>query len=151
MTSFQNTCNAGLKRINKITFSEEETLSIGHLVAKDLKLGAILAFFGDLGTGKTTFIKALAQELIDTHPNEVNSPTFTYLNIYEGKFPVYHFDLYRLKNTQDFLERGFDEYFDADGICCIEWAERIKPILPKNALHIHIKHLGENKRELTIT
>ena len=108
------------------------------------------AFFGDLGSGKTTFIKALVSKLSGIHPHEISSPTFTYLHIYEGNIPIFHFDLYRLQNHEDFLERGFDEYFEAGGICCIEWAERIRPILPNDVLCIEMKHLNENEREITI-
>ena len=142
--------SVGLKKINKTSSSPEETQAIGRLLARELHIGSIVCFFGTLGTGKTTLIKALTAALTGVHPHEVSSPTFTYLHIYEGTLPLYHFDLYRLRNHKDFLERGFDEYFDLDGICCIEWAERIQPILPKNALQVAIKHLGENKRELTI-
>jgi len=149
MMSFQHMSSDGLKKTSKISFSLEETDQIASLIAKKLQVGSSVCFFGELGSGKTTLIKALAKKLSGIDPHEVNSPTFTYLNIYEGSPPLFHFDLYRLENDQDFLRRGFDEYFDANGICLIEWAERIKPILPKNAVCIELKHLGENTRELT--
>jgi tRNA threonylcarbamoyladenosine biosynthesis protein TsaE len=77
-------------------------------------------------------------------PEDVSSPTFTYLHIYPG--PVYHFDLYRLKSAEEFLALGFDEYFNTDGIVCFEWAEKIASILPEKTLRITLKHAGENER-----
>jgi len=147
--SFQRMLSAGLKQTNKTSSSPEETAEIGRSLAKNLGPGSILSFFGDLGSGKTTLIKSLTAELTGIDPHEVSSPTFTYLNIYEGACPVYHFDLYRLENKANFLERGFDEYFDAGGICLIEWAERIESILPEHALRIELKHSGDNNRTLT--
>lgn len=148
--SLQHMLSAGLKQTNKTSSSPEETGEIGRSLAKNLSPGSIVSFFGDLGAGKTTLIKSLTAELAGIDPHEVSSPTFTYLHIYEGKCPIYHFDLYRLENANAFLERGFDEYFDADGICLIEWAERIEPILPKHTLRIEIKHSGENNRTLSM-
>ncbi|WP_420421856.1 tRNA (adenosine(37)-N6)-threonylcarbamoyltransferase complex ATPase subunit type 1 TsaE [Simkania sp.] len=149
MMSFQHMLSAGSKKISKTSSSLEETAEIGRSIARDLAPGAIVAFFGDLGAGKTTLIKSLASGLTGIDPHEVSSPTFTYLHIYKGTCPVYHFDLYRLKNAADFLARGFDEYFDAGGICLIEWAERIDPILPEHTQRLEIKHLDENKRTFT--
>lgn len=149
MMSFQHMLSAGSKKISKFSSSLEETAEIGRSIAKDLAPGAIVAFFGDLGAGKTTLIKSLAAELTGIDPHEVSSPTFTYLHIYKGTGLVYHFDLYRLENAADFLERGFDEFFDAGGICLIEWAERIDPILPEHAHRIEIKHQDENNRIFT--
>ncbi len=114
-------------------------------------MGCVVFFLGDLGVGKTTFIKALASEIIGISPNEVSSPTFTYLHIYGDRLPLYHFDLYRLKDPKAFFQMGFDEYFDAKGICLIEWAEKIKAIVPKkNLFTINIKHLEKNKRVIEI-
>jgi tRNA threonylcarbamoyladenosine biosynthesis protein TsaE len=83
-------------------------------------------------------------------PGIVQSPTFTYLNIYSGKATIYHFDLYRLHDIDQFLSMGFDEYFDAGGICCIEWAERIQNFLPSNAIKITLDHLEAGCRSITI-
>ena len=143
--------NVGLKKITKTSHCLEETEKIGKSLASKLTVGSVVCFFGDLGSGKTTLIKALTEKLNGTHPNEVNSPTFTYLNIYDGTIPVYHFDLYRLKDHKDFFNKGFDEYFDADGIRLIEWSERIRAAVPEKALCVYMKHLGENTREITIS
>jgi tRNA threonylcarbamoyladenosine biosynthesis protein TsaE len=132
------------------TSSPEETKTIAESLAKTILPGNILCFFGDLGAGKTTFIKALAIALGTGSSELVNSPTFQYLNIYQGKVPIYHFDLYRLKSEEDFILLGFDEFFQTDGIVCIEWAEKIKSIIPKHAIHIQISHGGEDRRKIEI-
>ncbi len=131
--------------------SPDETIQLGRSLGKDLPRGAIVCFFGDLATGKTTFIKGIAATIGNCHLQDVNSPTFVYLNIYSGGKTVYHFDLYRLRDSDEFLSMGFDEMLYSDGICCIEWSERIADILPRNRLYtVTITHCGENKRNLKI-
>lgn len=127
-----------------------DTEKVALELSKELKAGSVLAFFGDLGTGKTTFIRSLAHELCDVAPEAVSSPTFQYLNIYKGKKTLYHFDLYRIKNAEDFLNMGFDEVLDQDGITCIEWAERVEEILPPDTIRINITHEKENVRLIEI-
>lgn len=131
--------------------SAESTLSYGHLLGKELKAGSILAFYGDLGAGKTTLIKGIAESAAGLNPEVVNSPTFNYLNIYTGAIAIYHFDLYRLRRLEEFMTLGFEEYFEAGGICCIEWAERIEPLLPQNTLYIEIEYDQENSRRIVIS
>lgn len=109
-----------------------------------------VCFFGDLAAGKTTFIKGFVSGAASISPDEVSSPTFVLLNIYEGEQPIYHFDLYRLQNAEGFFSLGFEEYWNAPGICCIEWAERIEDVLPKNAIYVRMKSLSENKREILL-
>ncbi|MBN2479041.1 MAG: tRNA (adenosine(37)-N6)-threonylcarbamoyltransferase complex ATPase subunit type 1 TsaE [Parachlamydiales bacterium] len=131
---------------NSVTESEK----IAQNFAKKLKQNDVVAFFGDLGSGKTTFIKALVQALVEKNI-EVTSPTFIYLNIYQAKlFDIFHFDVYRLKNSKGFLEMGFDEYFSKNGICLIEWSENIFDILPKNSKIIKLESLSETKRKVII-
>lgn len=133
-----------------ITHSPEETFRIGAQIASTLQDNSVVCFFGDLGAGKTTLIKGLASSAAEIDPREVHSPTFTYLNIYEGKRTVYHFDLYRLDGPEDFIGMAFDEYLCAGGICCMEWSERIETILPEGHVKIMIEHLGENQRRISI-
>jgi tRNA threonylcarbamoyladenosine biosynthesis protein TsaE len=110
-----------------------------------------LCFFGDLGSGKTTFIKGLVEEASGVSSHEVNSPTFSYLNIYSGpRGTVYHFDLYRLRDVDEFLSMGFDEYMDAGGICCIEWSERIAQLLPAQFIKITMIPSAKGGREIEI-
>lgn len=130
--------------------SSEETLSIGYALGRELVVPAVVCFFGELAAGKTTFIKGLVAGAAHLDPAIVQSPTFTYLNIYEGTQTIYHFDLYRLQGADDFLNMGFDEYFEADGICCIEWSERIEPCLPPSRILVTLTHEGEDRRSITI-
>ncbi len=123
-----------------LSSSLQDTEKVAKDLAKTLKAGAILAFFGDLGTGKTSFIRTLSQKLTGVAPEMVTSPTFQYLNIYKGPLTVYHFDLYRLQDATDFIHMGFDEMLQDQGVCCIEWAERIENILPKETIRIKITH-----------
>lgn len=132
---------AGLKRISK---SSEETVSIGEEIGQLISREQIICFTGDLGAGKTTLIKGIAARITGLSPYEINSPTFNYLNIYEGNKTLYHFDCYRLNGPQDFLERGLDEYFGF--LCLVEWPERIAPILPPNRGMIKIEYHGEKER-----
>jgi len=125
--------------------SAEDTILYGRKIGLELAPNSIVCLFGDLGAGKTTLIKGIAAGFSNVNPREVNSPTFTFLNIYSGLKTIYHFDLYRLKGPEDFLSMGFDEYFQAGGICCIEWSERIGSILPKESLLVRIDHRDANR------
>ena len=131
--------------------SPEDTILWGQQFGKRLQAGAVVCFFRDLAAGKTTFIKGLASALGDHKPEDVNSPTFVYLNIYSGERTVYHFDLYRLRDSDEFLSMGFDEMLYSNGICCIEWSERIQDIIPSGETYaVTISHVGENKRHIKI-
>lgn len=112
--------------------------------------GSVVALFGDLGAGKTHLVKGLAWGFAGIDPGAVQSPTFIHLNIYQGKGVVYHFDLYRMSNAEDFLSMGFDDYLFRNGLCCIEWAERIQPILPRDTITICLSHLGCDRRLIEI-
>lgn len=114
--------------------SAEETSSFGEELAPLLKPNTVLALSGDLGAGKTTFVQGLARGLGIDQP--ILSPTFVYLNLYPGIRPLFHFDLYRLKSSSDFFSLGFEEYFEKEGICAIEWPERIACALPPSTFSI---------------
>lgn len=135
-----------MKREPKISASPEETQEMGRILGRSLKLNAIVALFGDLGAGKTTFIKGVVEGIGGYSADEVCSPTFTYLNIYPAGLAVYHFDLYRLRNKEDFSSLGFEEHFNAGGICLIEWSEKIAEILPQRTLQVHLSHQGDDRR-----
>ncbi|MDP1880440.1 MAG: tRNA (adenosine(37)-N6)-threonylcarbamoyltransferase complex ATPase subunit type 1 TsaE [Parachlamydiaceae bacterium] len=130
--------------------SSQETFEIGRSLGKQLIAPCVICFFGELAAGKTTFIKGLVEGATNLSPSIVQSPTFTYLNIYDGKNKIFHFDLYRLRDIDEFLSMGFDEYFDADGICCIEWSERISDFLPDDYIKICLTHAFEDERYITL-
>lgn len=139
--------NSGLNDLF-LSHSEEETIAKGQEFGFSLPENSVVCFFGDLGSGKTTFIKGLV-EGFSGYPKElVNSPTFVYLNIYNQKKMVYHFDLYRLKSSDDFLSMGFDECFQAGGVSLLEWSERIEKMLPKRRIHVTIASKSEFSREI---
>ncbi len=131
--------------------SPEDTAKIACEFAKTLRAGDVICMNGDLGVGKTAFVQALAKKLgIEEY---LSSPTFTIVNCYEGKFPLYHFDVYRIADSDEMYEIGYEEYVYGDGISVIEWAENIKEILPQKRYEITIKkdyEKGENYREIAI-
>jgi len=133
------------------TYSPEETRALGTELAKTLAPGAILALVGDLGCGKTAFVKGVVDAFGEGE--EVTSPTFTLVNEYEGEIPIYHFDVYRLENPSVDECDWMDDYFFADGICLVEWADNIKRVLPEDTLRITFAKnpaKGEDYREITI-
>lgn len=133
-----------------MSHSSEETIAYGKEFGLSLPENSVVCFFGDLGAGKTTFIKGLVQGFSGYPQEQVNSPTFVYLNIYTGKKTVYHFDLYRLKSSDEFLSMGFDEMFQASGLCLIEWSEKIEEMLPENCIHVSIEQISEFLRTIKI-
>ncbi len=120
--------------------SEEETLRFGTFIANNIPKQSILALSGDLGAGKTTFVKGMAIGLGIEEP--ILSPTFVLLNIYQN---LYHFDLYRLEHVSEFLDLGFDECFQKNAIVTIEWPERIEAILPENTIYFKFTHENEKR------
>ena len=129
--------------------SAEDTKKIAAEFAKSLKAGDVLCMYGDLGAGKTAFVQGLATGLgvLDY----VNSPTFTIVNEYSGDLPLYHFDVYRIGDSSEMFDIGFDEYLDGDGVTVIEWAELIEDILPESRYNITIlKADEETAREIKI-
>ncbi|MEC7839897.1 MAG: tRNA (adenosine(37)-N6)-threonylcarbamoyltransferase complex ATPase subunit type 1 TsaE [Chlamydiota bacterium] len=133
-----------------ISHSESETYKLSFGFGQQLEKGSVVCLFGDLGAGKTTFIKGLAAGAAGYPSENVSSPTFVYLNVYEGTTNIYHFDLYRLRDSDEFLAAGFDEYLHYDGICCIEWSEKIAELIPEDVITIHLSHVNENSREIII-
>ena len=131
--------------------SPEDTANVALEFAKTLVAGDVICMSGDLGVGKTAFVQALAKGLgIEEY---LSSPTFTIVNCYEGKFPLYHFDVYRIADSDEMYEIGYEEYVYGDGVSVIEWAENIRDILPEKRYEITIKKdykKGENFREISI-
>lgn len=138
------------ENLEYVTHGSEESYHLGFQLGQTFSPGTVVCFFGNLGAGKTTMIKGIAAGAGVSRDHLVTSPTYTYLNIYQGLIPVYHFDLYRLSGADEFLAMGFDEYFDAGGICCVEWSEKISSLIDAHAVRIEIEHLGGDSRKITI-
>jgi tRNA threonylcarbamoyladenosine biosynthesis protein TsaE len=131
------------------THSEIDTLKFGSELSYLLERGDVICIQGEIGAGKTHLIKGIAGGL-GVDQTKVNSPTFTLVNEYDGKYKLFHFDLFRIINDQELLEIGIDEYLYGDGICLIEWSEKMETFMPENAVQITITKLGNNSRQLEI-
>jgi tRNA threonylcarbamoyladenosine biosynthesis protein TsaE len=116
--------------------NEKETFEFGKIIAAQLKPGDVIGLFGDLGSGKTTCIKGICSGLGVTE--EVTSPTFTLINEYQGRLPVFHFDFYRISAKSALKDLGLEEYLSGEGICLIEWPEIIVDLLPDQRFEIHL-------------
>jgi tRNA threonylcarbamoyladenosine biosynthesis protein TsaE len=133
-----------------LTNSAEETILAGEKLAKKLKPGDVIALSGDLGSGKTTFTKGIGKGLGVKDPDRINSPTFVLIKEYKGKVPLYHLDLYRLDSLKEIENLAIEEYIYRNGVTVIEWAEKIKGILPEKYVSVWLKIKGDNKREVAI-
>lgn len=132
-----------------ITNSPSETKKIAQDLATTLQGGEVIAFYGDLGLGKTCFVTGLAEGLGFT--GEVSSPTFAIINEYlGGRLNLYHFDMYRIGGWDDLYTTGYFEYLESGGILAVEWSENIEAALPENVIKVTIKRLDETSREITI-
>ena len=140
-----------MKKMIIETYSQDETEKIGYDTAIKALPGQLYCLSGDLGVGKTVFTRGFARGLgIDEH---ITSPTFTIINEYEGRLPLYHFDVYRVADPEEMDYIGCDEYFFGNGVCLIEWAELIEDIIPENAVWIKIEkdlEKGTDYRKITI-
>lgn len=125
--------------------SESEMCSIASSLASMLVGGDFLAFYGDLGAGKTTFIRALADSI---GIRDISSPTFTIVQEHQGRFPFFHFDAYRLSDSDELYAIGFEDYLNRNGIIAMEWCENVTDALPPERLEIHISGSGSEAREL---
>ena len=139
-----------MPKVSLISNSEEETKLCAHKLAVQLKAGDIVFLQGELGSGKTTFVKGLAQAF-KVNLTQVNSPTFVLMNYYKGKLPIYHFDLYRLGSPQEMDTLDFDDYIYGPGITVIEWPERLDKLNIKPCYLVKFQHKGEHKRKICIS
>ena len=131
--------------------SPGQTEEIGAALAAELKPGAVLAFTGDLGAGKTAFVRGLARGL--GIAERVTSPTFTIVNEYEGgRLPLFHFDMYRLGSSEELFDIGWEDYLARGGVCAVEWSENIADALEESCIKVDIRRgSSENQRTITIT
>ena len=131
-----------------ITNSPEDTEALGERLGKILTPGTILAYRGDLGAGKTAFTRGLARGLGCTQ--QVTSPTYTIVNEYlGGRLPLFHFDMYRLRSSDDLFDIGWDDYLDRKGICAVEWSENVADAM-EDPVTVTIEKMDENSRRITV-
>lgn len=133
-----------------ISKSIEETIEAGARLARTLKAGDVVALVGNLGAGKTVFTKGIAKGLGVKDVRYVNSPTFVIIKEYEGRLPLYHFDLYRLDRSGVLDAENFEEYFYGTGVTVIEWADKIRKLLPERYIEVKMAVAGESKRIIKI-
>jgi len=131
-----------------ISHSEEETIKIGETLAKKFKKGTVIALYGEFGAGKTVLVRGMAKTLKCS--GTVKSPSFVFMLKYDGKIPLYHIDLYRVKNPDDIKALGLIDFIQGDGVCVIEWAEKAGKELPVVRINIKIEVLDDNARKLEI-
>lgn len=132
------------------TASASETEKLGIRIGLLLKPGSFLALMGDLGGGKTCFTRGLVASLAPQSAHLVASPTYSIMNCYPGNIPVFHFDFYRLNSVDDIAELGFEEYLSGDGVCVVEWSERLGELMPPDVLTLLFEYAGEGQRSITI-
>jgi tRNA threonylcarbamoyladenosine biosynthesis protein TsaE len=135
--------------VNILSSSPEETIAAGERIAGLLHGGSVVALRGGLGSGKTCLTKGIARGLGITE--EITSPTFTIISEYQGEFPLYHIDAYRLGGDDDFIDLGGEDLLYGQGISVIEWSERLPGTIPGDALVVEIEITGDNQRMIRIT
>lgn len=133
-----------------LSHSEEETEQLGERLGQALSPGAVVAYTGGLGMGKTAFTRGLARGLGCTE--RVTSPTFTLVNEYPGRIPLFHFDVYRLSGSDALYDIGWDDYLDRGGVCAVEWSENIADALPEDTVFVRLRRCEshDNWREIDV-
>jgi tRNA threonylcarbamoyladenosine biosynthesis protein TsaE len=131
-----------------VTESPAETEAFGKKLGELLGPGSVVALFGEMGVGKTALTRGIAAGL--GIPEGVSSPTFALVHQYDGRFPVYHFDMYRVETWDDLYSTGFFDYLDSGGVIIIEWSENIENAIPENAIQIHLER-GKSENERIIS
>lgn len=131
-----------------LTHGPEETEALGEKLAAVLQPGDVIAYYGDLGAGKTAFTRGVARGLGIDAP--VTSPTYTIVNEYlQGRMPLFHFDMYRLESADDLFDIGWEDYLERGGLCAVEWSENVEEAL-EGAVRVHISRLNDTDRQITI-
>ena len=132
-----------------VTRSAAETEALGASMGARLKAGTVVAFTGDLGAGKTAFVRGLARGL--GIADRVTSPTFTIVNEYEGPTPLFHFDMYRLSGSEDLFDIGWEDYLSRGGVCAVEWSEQVADALPEGTVYVTLTRHPEHDGWRSIT
>lgn len=131
-----------------MTHSERETVELGEKMGKLLNAGDIVLLYGDLGAGKTVLTRGMALGLESR--DMVTSPTYTLMHRYEGRVPIFHFDLYRLSGPDEVQDLGYEEFFYGDGVSIVEWPERLEYLCPEECVRVRMKAIEGGKREITV-
>ena len=131
-----------------ITKNEKETQEAGAQLVQTLAPGSVVAMYGDLGAGKTAFVRGMTRGLGINFP--VSSPTFNVVNEYPGKVPMFHFDMYRLGSADELFDIGWDDYLERGGICAVEWSENVEEAFEPGTVKVTITKLGDSEREITV-
>ena len=132
-----------------LSHSPAQTEAIGEALGQKLRAGSVVAYRGGLGMGKTAFTRGLARGL--GCKGRVTSPTFTIVNEYSGKLPLFHFDMYRLESSDALFDIGWEDYLERGGVCAVEWSENVSDALPGNTIFVTISRgSGENDRIITV-
>ena len=131
------------------THTADETAAVGARLAEQLGPGDVVALTGELGAGKTCFTRGLARGLGVT--GRAVSPTFVLINEYRGRLPVHHVDAYRTESLTELLDLGLEELFAGDGVTIVEWADKLRPLLPAHTVHVHIEGVGDEPRVITVS
>jgi len=127
--------------------SEDDTERLGRAIALLVEPGVVIGLVGPLGAGKTRLVRAIA-EAQGVDPTAISSPTFVLIHEYEGRLPIYHFDAYRLETPQAFEDLGVSEYFGLGGLCLVEWADRVRGLLPPDCWMIALEPTGPTNRSV---
>ncbi|MEG0778385.1 MAG: tRNA (adenosine(37)-N6)-threonylcarbamoyltransferase complex ATPase subunit type 1 TsaE [Oscillospiraceae bacterium] len=131
-----------------LTNSVDETEAAGEALSRHLPRGSVIAMYGDLGAGKTAFVRGMARGL--GYGGRVTSPTFTIVNEYEGTLPLFHFDMYRLSSSDELFDIGWEDYLGRNGICVVEWSENVRDAFDGSEITISIEKLSEDGRKITV-
>ncbi|MDX9745295.1 MAG: tRNA (adenosine(37)-N6)-threonylcarbamoyltransferase complex ATPase subunit type 1 TsaE [Syntrophales bacterium] len=133
------------------TLGEGETIRLGEAIGECLGPGDVVGLIGDLGAGKTCMAKGLARSLGVSDCYEITSPTFTIINEYPGRMTLRHVDAYRLETSRELIDAGFEDFFDDGGVVVVEWAEKIRDILPGDTLFVNFEYFDESTRIIRIS
>lgn len=125
-----------------------ETFALARQLGSQLFPGAVIALEGTLGAGKTHFVRGIAEGLGIPDSRIVSSPTFVLIQEYSARLPIYHFDAYRLTRVEDFIDLGVHEYFEGNGVCLVEWGDRVRDVIPRDRLWVRFEIIGESARRL---
>ncbi len=135
-------------KIEILTHTPEETERAGEVLAKTLSAGAVVALYGYLGAGKTAFVRGMARGL--GSKDRVTSPTFTIVNEYSGNLDLFHFDMYRLKSSDELFDIGWEDYLSRGGVCVVEWSENVADAFDGTEIKITIEKLSDTDRKITV-